>query len=207
MISRRNALLTGLGLAPLARAAQPHPLYFVPNRGQFESEAVFACDQRRWKAVFGARRIGVEMKRLVGDGGPAYASTAPLVNLDLRLLDAACPAPLGEDRREGRSDYYFRGDPKTFIENVPHFYRLRYADAWPGVDVLLRGWEGTIELSLAVRAGADLSAVRLEWASGTPRVLGDGSVLVDAPWGVFRQTPAAAGRRWRLDGERRAVLA
>ena len=136
VITRRNALLAGLGLASSLQAATPHPLYFEPNRGQFGSGPVFCSDQKRWRASFEARGLRVEMKRLVGDGG-AVTDPARLRNLRLSLVEAACPAPVGEDKRIGRSDYYFHGDPKTFVENVPHFYRLRYREAWPGVDMVV----------------------------------------------------------------------
>ena len=200
MISRRRALLAGLGLASTAAAAQPHPLYFQPNRGQFGSGPVFCTDQKRWRASFEPRLIRVTMKRLIGDGGRRGATTTPsgLRDLQLSLVEAGCPAPIGEDRREGRSDYYFHGDPKTFINDVPHFYRLRYPNAWPGVDLLVRGWEGSLELSLSVGAGADLSSVSMHWTQGEPLALEDGTILVHAPWGVVRQL-RPSGVAWRVE--------
>ncbi|MCB1021524.1 MAG: hypothetical protein KDC27_16460 [Acidobacteria bacterium] len=197
MITRRNALLAGLGLASSLQAATPHPLYFEPNRGQFGSGPVFCSDQKRWRASFEARGLRVEMKRLVGDGG-AVTDPARLRNLRLSLVEAACPAPVGEDKRIGRSDYYFHGDPKTFVENVPHFYRLRYREAWPGVDMVVRGWKEALEISFTFSGGADASAVGLRWLEGEPLALRDGSVVVTAPWGVVRQ-PKPAGLGWRVE--------
>jgi hypothetical protein len=201
--SRRQVLLAGLGFASIAKAARPpHPLYFEPNRGQFGSGAVFCSDQKRWRASFEPGRIQVAMKRLVGDGGGSgvVRDYSRLRDLQLSLVEAACPGPIGEDQREGRSDYYFHGDPKTFISDVPHFYRLRYKNAWPGVDLLVRGWEGSLEFSLAAGPGANLSNVGLRWTQGEPLGLGDGTVVVNAPWGVVRQL-GPTGRSWRLDAD------
>ena len=199
-MTRRSALLAGLGFASSLQAAKPHPLYFEPNRGQFGSGPVFCSDQRRWRASFGAHHIDVTMKRLVGDGGGAVGvrNHAHLRDLRLALVQASCPKPIGEDRRIGRSDYYFKGDPKTFINDVPHFYRLRYPNAWPGIDLLVRGWEEVLELSLSVASGADLDAVGLRWLEGEPLGLGDGSVVVNAPWGVVRQL-RPQGLSWRAE--------
>jgi hypothetical protein len=175
-------------------------LYFEPNQGQFGSGPVFCSDQKRWRASFGPRRIEVTMKRLVGDGGGAggLRNHSHLRDVSVALVEAACPAPVGEDRRVGRSDYYFHGDPKTFVNDVPHFYRLRYPQAWPGVDLLVRGWEGVLELSFAVSAGADASQIGLHWIQGDPFAQRDGSVLVSAPWGVVRQRQPE-GLAWRIE--------
>ena len=200
MISRRHALLAGLGVASRLSAAQPHPLYFEPNRGQFGVGSVFCSDQKRWRASFEPRRIDVSMKRLVGDGGGAggVRNHANLRDVSVSLVEAACPAPIGEDLRIGRSDYYFHGDPKTFVNDVPHFYRLRYPEAWPGVDLIVRGWDGLLELSFDVSGDAQASGVGLRWTQGEPLALRDGSVIVNAPWGVVRQR-RPEGLSWRTD--------
>jgi hypothetical protein len=200
MISRRHVLLAGLGFASNGSAARAHPLYFEPNRGQFGSGPVFCSDQKRWKATFEPRSIQVTMKRLVGDGGgvAGLRDHSRLRDLQLNLIEAACPAPVGEDRRVGRSDYYFHGDPKTFINDVPHYYRLRYPNAWPGVDLIVRGWESALEISLSFAAGAKHSDVGLRWTQGEPLALRDGSIIVNAPWGVVRQ-PRPAGLSWRAE--------
>ena len=200
LITRRNALLAGLGFASSLRAAKPHPLYFEPNRGQFGSGPVYCSDQKRWRASFEPHRIHGEMKRLVGDGGGAggLRDHSRLRDLSLSLVEAACPAPIGEDQRVGRSDYYFQGDPKTFINDVPHFYRLRYRNAWPGVDLVVRGWEEVLEISLSMAAGAEADAVGLRWMGGEPLALRDGSVIVNAPWGVVRQV-RPQGLAWRAE--------
>jgi hypothetical protein len=140
------------------------------------------------------------MKRLVGDGGASggVRNHANLRDVGVALIEASCPAPVGEDRRVGRSDYYFHGDPKTFVNDVPHFYRLRYPQAWPGVDLLVQGWEGLLELSFAVSTGADTSQVGLRWIQGEPFAQRDGSVVVSAPWGVIRQKPPQ-GLSWRIE--------
>ena len=200
MISRRHALLAGLGFASRLGAAQPHPLYFEPNRGQFGAGPVFCTDQKRWRASFEADSIDVTMKRLVGDGGGAggVRNHAGLRDVRVTLLGVQCPAPVGEDRRVGRSDYYFHGDPKTFVNDVPHFYRLRYREAWPGVDLLVRGWEGLLEIGFDLSAEADAASIGLRWTQGEPLSQRDGSIVVPTPWGAVRQL-RPDGRSWRVD--------
>jgi hypothetical protein len=163
---------------------------------------VFCANQKRWRASFEPRRIHIAMKRLVGDGGVGgVRNRSSLRDLELSLLEAAGPAPVGEDQRLGRSDYYFHGDPKTFIRDVPHYYRLRYRNAWPGVDLLVRGWEGALELSVSLASGAIPQDVRLRWTQGEPEALRDGSVVVNAPWGQVRQLrPSALTWRVETDG-------
>ena len=140
------------------------------------------------------------MKRLVGDGGGSggVRNHAGLRDVSVSLVEAACPAPVGEDRRVGRSDYYFHGDPKTFVNDVPHFYRLRYPNAWPGVDLIVRGWDGILDLTLEFAPNGKASDVGLQWTQGEPLALRDGSVVVNAPWGVVRQR-GPKSLKWRAE--------
>ncbi|MBI1356405.1 MAG: hypothetical protein GC160_18845 [Acidobacteria bacterium] len=206
----RRVLLLGLGALTRAGASGAHALYFEPNRGQF-AEGAFGSDQEYWQGLFGASRMRFQAKTLVGDPGPTGASAArrgpAQPDLALSLVGAAERAPVGEDKRQGRSDYYFHGDPKTFIRNTPHFYRLRYSEAWPGVDLVVRGWEGSLEVATVCSDASGLAAAGFLChgaAAGRDR---QGHAVLAASWGRIVLPPARdpGGRTlsgaWRLDGD------
>ena len=39
----------------------------------------------------------------------------------------------------GSSNYYFRNDPGRSRTNIPHFARVKYANIYPGIDLLYYG--------------------------------------------------------------------
>jgi hypothetical protein len=204
-MSRRAALL-GLAGIIRARSAQSGTLYFEPNRGQF-GEGSFGTDQSDWQGLFGAGRLVFLAKRLLGDPGPTGAAPVRIgqgqADLSLSLLGASPQELLGEDLRQGKSNYYFHGDPKTFLRNTPHFSRLRYREAWQGLDLVVRGWERLIEITPV--CSGDPSTAAFRWSGAKLGQDGAGRAVVSAKWGRVSLAPAQDrnGRRlpgaWRLD--------
>ncbi len=205
LVTRRTALL-GLGALARAGAHQSYSLYFEPNRGQF-GEGSFGTDQSDWQGYFGAGRLRFVAKRLLGDPGPAGATPSrkggDQPDLSLTLIGAAPRELVGEERRQGRSNYYFQGDPKTFLRDTPHFYCLRYREAWPGVDLLVRGWERSVEITPV--CSGDASPMAFHWTGADLGQDSQGRAVVSAKWGRVLLAPvqrAGGGRlpgAWRLD--------
>ncbi len=196
----------GLGALAGTASAQSGSLYFEPNRGQF-GEGAFGTDQSDWQGLFGSGRVVFLAKRLLGDPGPTGAAPARIgrdqPDLRLSLIGADPRELLGEDLRQGKSNYYFNGDPNTFLRHTPHFSRLRYRDAWSGVDLIVRGWERAIEIT-PVCSGATENAA-FHWSGASLGKDSRGCAVVSAKWGRVLLAPAqdANGRRlpgaWRLD--------
>lgn len=200
--------MLGLGAFAGGAAAQSRSLYFEPNRGQF-GEGAYGADQSDWQGLFGSGRMLFLAKRLLGDPGPAGAAPAHIgrdqPDLCLSLIGAAPRELLGEDQRQGKSNYYFNGDPKTFLRNTPHFSRLRYRDAWSGVDLVVKGWERAIEITPVCSGSVEDAA--FHWRGASLGQDSRGCAVVSAKWGRVLLAPAqdANGRRlpgaWRLDEE------
>lgn len=205
MFSRRAALW-GFGAFAVPALAQSRSLYFEPNRGQF-GEGSFGTDQSDWQGLFGSGRLVFVAKRLLGDPGPTGAAPShrgrDQSDLSLSLVGAAPRELLGEDRRQGQSNYYFQGDPKTFLRHTPHFSRLRYREAWAGVDLVVKGRERSIEI-VPVCSG-DPSGAGFLWRGAKLGQDSAGRAVVSAKWGRVSLAPAqdANGRRlpgsWRMD--------
>lgn len=200
--------MLGLAAAVRGKSAKSGTLYFEPNRGQF-GEGSFGTDQSDWQGLFGSGRLVFVAKRLLGDPGPTGAAPARIgrdqPNLSLTLVDASPEELRGEELRQGKSNYYFHGDPKTFLRNTPHFSRLRYREAWQGVDLIVKGWERAIEIT-PVCTGEPANAT-FRWSGAKLGKDSAGRAVVSAKWGRVSLAPAqdSAGRRlpgaWRLDGQ------
>jgi len=204
--TRRSLLASALAPVALSAAGRAE-LHFQPNRGQFKSGA-FGSDQPRWQGMFSAGRVRLEAKRLLADPGPeVYAKVMEqrrpkLVHLDLTLVGGRSVEPVGEDLRPGRSDYFFHGDEKTFVRKLPHYYRLRYAEVWPGIDLVFRAWEGLVELEPVIRPGADIALLATSWRGASAGRDSGGAVRLATSWGTVRQrAPRDLRGRYVLDGD------
>ena len=155
--------------------------------------------------AFSANSAAFRAKRLVGDPGPhgvtaGYGSDRELVSLHLDLVGAAASSPVGEDQRKGRSDFFFHGDPKTFVRELPHFYRLRYREVWPGVDLIFRVWDRSVEMQPVVRDEAAVKRMAYRWRGAPIAKATGGGITLGASWGAVRQLAPQVSGGGRLSG-------
>src|SRR5580698_6853968 len=85
----------------------------------------------------------------------------------------------GMDSAPGRVDYFLGGDPAKWRTNVPAFARVKYANVYPGIDLVFYGNQRQIEYDFIVAPGADPKAIdlNLEGARNL-RVNAHGDLLV-----------------------------
>jgi hypothetical protein len=90
-----------------------------------------------------------------------------------------------EDRIPARVDYFLARDPTR--TNVPSFARVKYANIYPGVDLVFYGNQRHLEYDFIVAPGADPNAIALSVeGSRELRVDERGDLLVSAPNGVVK---------------------
>jgi len=92
-----------------------------------------------------------------------------------------------EDRIPARVDYFLARDPTKWRTNVPSFARVKYANIYPGVDLVFYGNQRHLEYDFIVAPGADPNAIALSVeGSRELRVDERGDLLVSAPNGVVK---------------------
>lgn len=112
-------------------------------------------------------------------------------------------APQGEDVLPGVVSH-FRGAPSAWRAGRRTFATVRYAELWPGIDLILEAKGQTLKGTYTVAPGAQPCSVRM-------RHHGADAVLIDEGGRLVVQTPAgelvdAAPVAWQqIDGERRDV--
>ncbi|HEY1493062.1 MAG TPA: hypothetical protein VGF49_00905, partial [Candidatus Solibacter sp.] len=167
----------GLGIfaaAALAAAVPPSesgklPLHFEENRGQTDPRV-------RYLARSADRTLF-----LTADGAVLSAGG---VAVRLRLRGANRRAPIeGVDRQAGVSNYLCRRP----LAAVPQFARVRYRNAWPGIDVVFYGNAGQLEYDFLVAPGADPRCIRLEFEGARALRLDAGDVVLATAAGELRQ--------------------
>ena len=92
---------------------------------------------------------------------PDPESQAPAV-LRMKLVGANPQAKVtGLDELPGKSNYFIGNDPKKWRTNVPNYAKVKYANMYPGVDLVYYGNQGQMEYDFVVQPGADPHSIQL----------------------------------------------
>src|SRR5260370_1159377 len=93
----------------------------------------------------------------------------------MRLVGANATAPVtGLEELPGKSNYFIGNDPSKWRTNVPNYAKVKYANVYPGVDLVYYGNQRQLEFDLVVQPGADPNAVTLDFRAalnGKPAAL------------------------------------
>jgi uncharacterized protein (TIGR03437 family) len=171
---RRLGPLAIFAAAALAAAVPPPdygklPLHFEENRSQTDARVRFLA------------RSADRTLFLTADGAVLSAGGAA-VRLRLRGIDRRAVIE-GIDRQPGVSNYLGRRP----IAAVPQFARVRYRNAWPGIDVVFYGNAEQLEYDVLVAPGADPRRIRLEFEGAGPVRREAGDLVFGTAAGELRQ--------------------
>jgi hypothetical protein len=125
----------------------PIPLRFEQNQGQAPTYVSFLA--RTGRGIVFLTKDGISL----GDGSAA----GDLVHL--QLLQVTNRAPIGELPTGGFANYY-KSKREDWTEHVPIFGRVRYANAYKGIDVTFHGNEQRLEFDFEIAPGASVSDIR-----------------------------------------------
>ena len=170
-------------------AALRTPICFIEDRGALHGTSP-------------SFRLDGELRRLrFGDSSIRIALEDWWIGLD--PVDARTVAPVGLDPLPGVVSV-FKGPRSQWRSGLPTFERLRYAELWPGIDLVFRASADTVKYELHVRPGADPHRIRFRW-SGVDRLDCDaeGELVASTPRGELRDERPIAWQ-W-IDGDRVAV--
>ncbi len=122
--------------------------------------------------------------------------------LQMRLVGANTAAIIsGVAESPGKSNYFIGNDPSKWRTNIANYARVRYANVYPGVDLVYYGNQGQVEYDFVLASGADPGAIRLsiggtrpeggrQLAAGSrkaePRLTAEGDLVVKIGGGEVR---------------------
>ena len=110
------------------------------------------------------------------------------------------------DRLLKKTNYFIGSDPKKWRANVPSYARVKYADIYPGVDLIFYGNQRQLEYDFVVAPGADPKAIRLALEGARKlRISARGDVVLSVAGGeVVLQKPVVyqmlKGQRHEISG-------
>ena len=121
-------------------------------------------------------------------------ATAPSPHAVLRLTLAGATSGKrgrGEDPLPGKVHYLTGSNPAAWRSSVATYERVRYAEAYPGTDLVYYGHQSRLEYDFVVRAGADPDAIALQFDGADELELDqDGNLVVSS---AARARPAGPG--------------
>ena len=202
------------------------PLSFEANRGQADESVDFVARGPGYavalsptEAIFALRKADNAVRNDDDSARPENqqltfrtvirpppSSTAPSTVLRMKLVGANRAATVaGQNELEGRVNYLIGSDPAKWRTNVPTFGRVRYAEVYPGIDVIYYGNQRRLEYDFVVAPGRDARAIALEFA-GAQKVEVDaatGDLLVHVGGETIRQHAPVAYQEVAGGGRRK----
>jgi hypothetical protein len=142
------------------------PLSFEANQGQTAAEVKFLARGSGYALFLTPTEAVLTLhkptNKEAGRLRPGSARQAPLGPAEppaiVRLkLVGANPNPTleGMDELPGKVNYLRGNDPKQWRTNVPTYGKVRYAQAYPGIDLVYYGNPRQLEHDFVVAPGAD----------------------------------------------------
>jgi hypothetical protein len=210
----RNAPLT---TAQARKAYGQLPLSFEENRGQANVSVDFVARGPGYAVALSSTEAIFALQKAdngVGNGDASRlrkisnSSIRPAQSTVLRMnlvgANSAARAA-GQNELEGRVNYFIGNDPAKWRSEVPTFGRVRYAEVYPGIDVVYYGNQQRLEYDFMVGPGRDARAIALEF-NGADRVkveASTGDLLIRVGEESIRQHKPVVYQK--INGERREI--
>ena len=144
----RAKLVEGYGTLPLA---------FEANQGQSDSQVKFLSRGAGYSLFLTPAEAVLTLQ-------PSAVRTqhSAAAVLRMKLLNADRKAVVsGQDELPGKSNYFIGNDPKKWHADVRRYARVRYANVYPGVDLVYYGNHRELEYDFVLQPGADPQLIRL----------------------------------------------
>ncbi len=141
------------------------PVSFEPNRGQTDKQVDFLAHGTGYslflshaEAVMVLHDVTVRMRPV---GANASIPTAAL------------------DEQPSKSNYFIGNVPERWRTDIPNYAKVRYANVYPGVDLIYYGNQRQLEYDFVVKPGADLGNISLDFEGPAKAELdGKGNLLM-----------------------------
>jgi hypothetical protein len=193
-------------------------LSFEANRGQTDDSvnflargAGYALFLKPTEAVFRLRTADFGLRKDSQQTANSNQHSAPSTRhskvLRMRLAGANANAKDSGEQAEGRVNYFIGNDSSKWHTDIPTYSKVRYAEVYPGIDVVYYGNQRQLEYDFVVAPGRDPRAINLKFEGAKNiEVNSDGELLLnlgDSPESVVRQPKPVIYQD--VAGERRTI--
>ena len=177
-MNRLTLLLPIFLTAGLACLAQP--VSFERNQGQTDPSVQYLARTANYRLFLTDR---TSVLALNGKDGKQPS------NLTVRLIGSnAAPRTTALEEQRGVSNYLTGADPDHWVTGVKRYAKVRYAQVYPGIDLVYYGKEQQLEHDFIVAPGADYRNIRVRFEGpGTLQLATNGDLVMKTPSGELRQ--------------------
>jgi hypothetical protein len=152
--------------------------YFERNDGQFDSEVLYASRSAHYSLFLTRSGVTVLLNRNQSRGASVSESESRYFSLRFAGANPAVVAT-GEELMPGISNYFYSDDPKQWHTRVPQFAKVRYANAYPGIDLVFYFRDGHLEYDAIAAPGADPNVIRFSVEHAKPKLTRAGDVAIE----------------------------
>ena len=174
------------------------PLNFELNQGQTHKRVKFVARSEGYvlfltptEAVMALDNPAAHRKGKDGDL-ESREEKAPQPRSIVRMkLKGANPAPQieGLDQSTTTSNYFAGANPTAWRTNIPNYARVRYAQVYPGVDMVYYGNARRLEYDFIVAPGSDPELIEIAFGGiQSFEISQTGDVVLHTQQGDFRQS-------------------
>ncbi len=167
------------------------PLRFEPNVGQIDPSVDFMARGNGYTMFLTPKESVLVFGAPAHSASDAVSKTAAKTPAVLRMqFSGANPAPelTGVDALPGITNYFIGSDPEKWRTDIVAFAKVRYAEIYPGIDLVYYGNARNVEYDFVLAAGADAGQIRMKIV-GAERmaVNADGELVLGVAGGELRQ--------------------
>lgn len=132
------------------------PLSFEMNRGQSDASVKFLSHGNRYSLFLtDSAAVLVLSKQESHSKLPGHSSAAgDVIRMELEEANTRA-AVRGVDELPGKANYFIGNDPAAWHSGISTYGKVRYADVYPGVDLVYYGNQRQLEYDFVVSPNAD----------------------------------------------------
>lgn len=156
------------------------------------TEAVMALDN---PAAHRKGKENREARRRLDEGESGENAIRPPRSIVRMKLQGANPAPRieGLEQLTTTSNYFVGSDPAQWRTNIPSYSRVRYAEVYPGIDMVYYGDQRQLEYDFVVAPGADPNLIQMAFGGIEDfEISRMGDLLLHTARGDIRQSKPVA---------------
>ena len=184
-----------------ASAQKPHavegygrlPLAFEANQGQTDPQVKFVSRGAGYNLFLTNTEAVLTLHRVSRQKPAAPTSKAlpPTAEgsavLHMKLVGAnSRTAVSGQNELPGKANYFIGSDPKKWHSDVRQYAKVRYADVYPGVDLIYYGNQRQLEYDFVVQPGVNPAVIRLGIEGASKLHLERGELVLSSSGGDVR---------------------
>jgi uncharacterized protein (TIGR03437 family) len=156
------------------------PLSFEANQGQAAAPVKFLSRGSNYNLLLSETEAALQLHT---------RATEQAASIKLKLVGANTQPQLGGlEPLSGKVNYLLGNNPQQWRTNVPTYAKVRYAQVYPGVDLVYYGNQEKLEYDFVVAPGADPHAIRLRFEGVEQlRLDSNGDLLLQTAEGEVRQ--------------------